>query len=338
MRPTRADRADTWPARRVSDLRVEEASVDDAATMCELIHAAFNARPRLDPPTTAFSETVGSVAATLERHGGLLCKVEGVAAGALLFTDGGSGALGFRRLAVSPPCQSRGIASAMVSVGEDVAAGRGCDDVVLRARSALPATVSFWRRRGYGEVARKGAHLTLAKALPVEVPARSADDSRTVGERIAGLVQAGDVVILTGTLGAGKTTLTQGIATGLHVRGLATSPTFVIARVHPSTADGPALVHVDAYRLGGSLELDDLDLDAALHESVTVIEWGEGVAEGLSPHPLRVEIVRRRGGDDVSDSAESELRQIIITPVGTRWVGAGVRTWLARATEPVAAR
>jgi len=102
------------------------------------------------------------------------------------------------------------------------------------------------------------------------------------------MLRAGDLVVLTGGLGAGKTTLTQGIGAGLGVRGPVTSPTFVIARVHPSTVGGPALVHVDAYRLGGALELDDLDLDASLDQAVTVVEWGHGLAEGLAEDYLEI--------------------------------------------------
>ncbi len=90
------------------------------------------------------------------------------------------------------------------------------------------------------------------------------EDTRSLGRLLGGMLRAGDLVVLTGGLGAGKTTLTQGIAEGLGVRGPVTSPTFVIARVHPSTVGGPALVHVDAYRLGGGLELDDLDLDTSV--------------------------------------------------------------------------
>src|ERR1051326_3201561 len=97
------------------------------------------------------------------------------------------------------------------------------------------------------------------------------------GRRLAGVRRAGDLVLRSGPLGAGKTTLVQGIAEGLKVRGPITSPTFVIARVHPSLSGGPALVHADAYRLGGTLEVDDLDLDESLSESVTVVEWGEGL-------------------------------------------------------------
>lgn len=334
----------------MSDLHVEEASVDDAAAIREVIHSAFAARPRLDPPTRALDESVASVAAAIERDGALLGRVGGIPAGALLFADEGDGALRLRRVSVLPHLHSRGVASAVVARAEEVAAHRGHDDIVLRTRSGLSATVAFWMRRGYAEVERDGTYLTLAKALPVKVAAGSADDSRALGKRIAALARPGDVVILTGELGAGKTTLTQGIATGLQVRGRVTSPTFVIARAHPSLVGGPALVHVDAYRLDGTLELDDLDLDTALEESVTVVEWGEGVAEGLSTDPLRVRIARLRGDDDVTASpggedagrpGESEvglmdLRAITITPTGARWVGAGVRSHLTASPSQVA--
>lgn len=119
-------------------------------------------------------------------------------------------------------------------------------------------------------------------------PLVAAEDTRDWGERLGRLLRAGDLVVLTGELGAGKTTLTQGLAEGLGVRGPITSPTFVIARVHPSLVGGPALVHVDAYRLGGFAELDDLDLDASLEDSVTVVEWGHGLAEDLADDRLEL--------------------------------------------------
>ncbi len=135
----------------------------------------------------------------------------------------------------------------------------------------------------------------------------SADDTQAWGERLGRLLRAGDLIVLTGGLGAGKTTLTQGIARGMNVRGRITSPTFVIARVHPSLDDGPALVHVDAYRLGGTAELDDLDLDEALPEVVTVIEWGAGLAEALSEDRLEIEL------------AGTEERTVRLRPVGERF-------------------
>lgn len=122
----------------------------------------------------------------------------------------------------------------------------------------------------------------------------TADALQDWGAGLGTLLRAGDLVILTGGLGAGKTTLTQGIARGMGVRGPITSPTFVISRTHPSLVDGPPLVHVDAYRLSGPAELDDVDLDTELEDAVTVVEWGGGIAETLAPQRLELEL----SGDD----------------------------------------
>jgi tRNA threonylcarbamoyladenosine biosynthesis protein TsaE len=127
---------------------------------------------------------------------------------------------------------------------------------------------------------------------------------------VGALLRAGDLVVLTGALGAGKTTLTQGLAEGVGVRGPITSPTFVIARVHPSVVGGPALVHVDAYRLGGFAELDDLDLDASLEDSVTVVEWGHGLAEDLAEDRIEITL----SGEDT--------RRALVRTHGARWAGA----------------
>ena len=97
------------------------------------------------------------------------------------------------------------------------------------------------------------------------------------------------------------------------MRGPITSPTFVIARVHPSLVDGPPLVHVDAYRLGGALELEDLDLEASLEEAVTVVEWGHGLAESLADSYLEVELARTVGDEDEIP------RRARITGHGPRW-------------------
>lgn len=128
------------------------------------------------------------------------------------------------------------------------------------------------------------------------------DDTRELGARLAGIARAGDLILLTGPLGAGKTALTQGIGTGLAVGGAVTSPTFVISRVH--RGGRLPLVHVDAYRLGGRLELDDLDLDASVEDSLTVVEWGEGVAEQLSDAYLEVRLDR---ADEASEVRLAEL-------------------------------
>ncbi|MBC9958259.1 tRNA (adenosine(37)-N6)-threonylcarbamoyltransferase complex ATPase subunit type 1 TsaE [Yimella sp. cx-51] len=142
---------------------------------------------------------------------------------------------------------------------------------------------------------------------PVVLPDRAS--TQEWGRRLGSLLAAGDLLVLTGGLGAGKTTLTQGIAEGLGVRGPITSPTFVIARVHPSLVGGPELVHVDAYRLDGALELDDLDLDSDLDEAVTIIEWGAGLAEELSPDRLELVI-------DVDTTTEE--RRITLIANGAR--------------------
>lgn len=154
-----------------------------------------------------------------------------------------------------------------------------------------------------------------------------ADATRAWGRALADVLRAGDLVVLTGDLGAGKTTLTQGLGAGLHVRGQVASPTFVIAREHPPLprpdgTRGPALVHVDAYRLGSLDEVEALDLDAALDEAVTVVEWGEGWVEGLTDDRLELRLARPHGGvaDDVEDAAAGE-RVLTVRAVGARWDG-----------------
>ena len=138
-------------------------------------------------------------------------------------------------------------------------------------------------------------------------------DMRDLGRRLAALLRAGDLLILAGPLGAGKTTLVQGIGAGLGVRGPVTSPTFVIARVHPPLAGGgPALVHADAYRLGSFSEVDDLDLDTDAGSAVTVVEWGTGLAEPLAEDRLEITIEPDQDGD---------VRTVRINGHGARWHG-----------------
>ncbi|WP_431815638.1 tRNA (adenosine(37)-N6)-threonylcarbamoyltransferase complex ATPase subunit type 1 TsaE [Gordonia jacobaea] len=118
-------------------------------------------------------------------------------------------------------------------------------------------------------------------------------DTEALGAELAQGLSAGDVVILDGPLGAGKTALARGIAAGLDVVGRVSSPTFIIAREHkPGSPDRPGMVHVDAYRLGGLDELDALDLDTDLTDAVVVVEWGEGVAERLADRHLLVRLQR----------------------------------------------
>lgn len=145
-----------------------------------------------------------------------------------------------------------------------------------------------------------------------------------LGAQLAGVLRAGDLVVLTGPLGAGKTTLTRGLGAALGARGQVSSPTFVLARTHPTTA-GPDLVHVDAYRLSDPLELDDLDLD--WDGSIVVVEWGRGFVDGITDDVLDVEIVRATGsaGDRAADEdldpddVPDEPRRVIVTGTGSRW-------------------
>jgi tRNA threonylcarbamoyladenosine biosynthesis protein TsaE len=191
----------------------------------------------------------------------------------------------------------------------------------------------------------------------VRVP--TAARMRDLGVRLAGLLQAGDLVVLSGKLGAGKTTLTQGIGAGLGVRGPVTSPTFVIARVHPSLRGGPDLVHADAYRLGSRAEVDDLDLDTDVDSSVTVVEWGEGLVEDLTSSFLEIAIAPAAaagtdepggtdgaggtdpvsGTDQVSGTDEpgelDEARTVRVIGWGDRWQHAAQATHLVLSGAPV---
>jgi tRNA threonylcarbamoyladenosine biosynthesis protein TsaE len=133
------------------------------------------------------------------------------------------------------------------------------------------------------------------------------EDTHALGRALAQVMRAGDLVVLVGPLGAGKTALTQGIGAGLGVREPVTSPTFVISRVH---RDGRVpLVHVDAYRLGSVADVDDLDLDVTVADSVTVVEWGQGLVERLTDEHLEVRLERR----------DDEVRTAVLVPHGPSW-------------------
>lgn len=161
-------------------------------------------------------------------------------------------------------------------------------------------------------------------AVSVHLRVDTPELMQQLGRSLAEFLLPGDLVLLSGELGAGKTTLARGLGEGLGVRGTVTSPTFVIARVHPSLSEGPALVHVDAYRLGwgprgeaaggGLDEMEDLDLDVSLPESVVVVEWGEGKVEELSESRLQV-VIRREVGE------ADDLRDVTVTGIGARWAG-----------------
>lgn len=156
-----------------------------------------------------------------------------------------------------------------------------------------------------------------------------AESTQDLAARIGAALLPGDLVLLSGGLGAGKTTFTQGLGAGLGVREGIISPTFVLSRIHPSLAGGPDLVHVDAYRLSGAGELEDLDLEEDMDRSVTVIEWGAGKAEQLSDSRLEITLARETGselggtdGSPVLDFSETddEPRTITVTAYGPAWM------------------
>ena len=188
-----------------------------------------------------------------------------------------------------------------------------------------------------------GALHTPEAAPEITVATGDADETRGLGARLARLLRAGDLVMLSGGLGAGKTTLAQGIGAALGVRGRVSSPTFIIVRVHPSLADGPDLIHVDAYRITSLEEVDALDLDSSLDRSVTLVEWGEEKVEALSPDRLEIQVRRPHGAvrdgvrkpDDVAIGSESPGGAVTEDPVvDLGEVDDGSRTITVRALGP----
>lgn len=167
----------------------------------------------------------------------------------------------------------------------------------------------------------------------IQLTVATPDRMEQLGAVIADQLRAGDLVLLNGELGAGKTTLTRGLGARLGVRGAVTSPTFVLARTHPREAGAP-LVHVDAYRLSSALELDDLDID--FEGSIVVVEWGAGMLDGLTDDWLTVDIERPMGGPSTpstSSGTDEELvepRQVTFTGHGKRWQDLG---WIGAARD-----
>ncbi|MBS5723495.1 MAG: tRNA (adenosine(37)-N6)-threonylcarbamoyltransferase complex ATPase subunit type 1 TsaE, partial [Actinomyces sp.] len=143
-----------------------------------------------------------------------------------------------------------------------------------------------------------------------QVSTSDADQTRAFGEELGRILAAGDLLMLSGGLGAGKTTLTQGIGIGMGVRGRVASPTFIVARVHPSLSGGPDLIHADAYRITDLNDLETLDLDSSLDEAVTVVEWGEGKTEAMSDERLSIEVRRASGGEAAHDGDIIDLENM----------------------------
>lgn len=289
-------------------MRVERARGDvPVGQVQDLTRRAFAEQAVLDPPSGAVSETEATVAADFATDGGLLlwaddgrlvgtCRVRRLGAAWVV-----------RRCAVEPSCRRAGLGRRLVDEAAAWAVADGALRLHVGVRDALTGSRAFWESQGFDELAHHGFWTELVRGLPRRLA--GPEHTHDLGRTLAAELRPGDLVVLSGPLGAGKTTLAQGIGAGLDVRGLVTSPTFVLARVHPGRLP---LVHVDAYRLrdaGGRLELDDLDLDASLPDSVTVVEWGEGLVDGLADSRLVVHLER-----------PSELeRTVVVTPVGWRW-------------------
>ena len=172
-------------------------------------------------------------------------------------------------------------------------------------------------------------------AWELELRTTSAAGTQDLARRLGAALRPGDLLLLTGELGAGKTTFTQGLGEGLGVRAGIISPTFVLVRIHPALGNGPDLVHVDAYRLGSAAEIDDIDLENTMDTAVTVVEWGQGMVEHLAESRLEVTLLRATGGQpdtqgelvtdfstDFSAEDDDEERTIRIAGFGPRWASA----------------
>jgi tRNA threonylcarbamoyladenosine biosynthesis protein TsaE len=158
----------------------------------------------------------------------------------------------------------------------------------------------------------------LTQQVIAKLEVSTPDEMHELGLKLARLLEAGDLVVLTGPLGAGKTTLTRGVGEGLTAIGNVSSPTFVIARTHKRKDGGPVLVHVDAYRLGGPLELDDLDID--YENSIVLVEWGKGMTDDLVESWLEIVIERARAIEHAADESDAaDPRKVSIIGYGPRW-------------------
>ncbi|MGI8458534.1 MAG: tRNA (adenosine(37)-N6)-threonylcarbamoyltransferase complex ATPase subunit type 1 TsaE, partial [Propionibacteriaceae bacterium] len=261
-----------------------------------------------------------TVASALAAGGGIFATVAGAPAGSILIAPAGTpGVAALLRVAVHPDYQRHGIASAMVTAAERLAARLGYRRLELFARSELPELITFWRHRGFVIIREEAHGVILNRPLGVLVQVPTAQDMQRLGVELADRLAAGDLIIASGELGAGKTTLAQGLGAGLGSDGVIISPTFVISRVHRSRTGRPTLIHVDAYRLGSAAEIDDLDLDATAPDSITLVEWGSGLAEELADHRLEIDI--RRSAD-----VEDDTRTVLITGLGPRWDDVDLRT------------
>lgn len=297
-----------------TELTLRLAVPEDSQALLGVVREAFSARAPVDPPAAALAEDEDTIRAALAEGFGVLAEIDGrPVAGLLVRLNGDLATL--RRVSVLPSASGAGVARTMVEAAALAAVDAGATRVELLARREFPDLVAWWQKLGFQILRPAELGFVLGRPLPVALDIPTAEAMQRLGRRLATMLRAGDVIVANGDLGAGKTTLTQGIGEGLGIEGPVISPTFVISRVHPNAGDGPVLVHVDAYRLGSPSELNDIDLDATLADAVTLVEWGRGVAEWLSADRLEIDIVR---SDDPSD----DTRTVYLTGLGARWADA----------------
>lgn len=296
---------------------------DDAAAMLAIIQAASADSATPDSSSAAHQESLADVENALSGGVGIIASTGGADVGALLIgcpvptqqAQDRPGIATLSHISVRPGFRNRGVATAMVRAAMTIALDRDCRrlDVVI-CRDA-PAIIGLLTDLGLTVDHPADVGQAVFVTLPARLAVPTAEGMHELGQRLAELLRSGDVLVLIGELGAGKTTLTQGIGAGLRVAGPVVSPTFVLSRVHrPLEVGRPGLVHVDAYRLSSAAELEDLDVEATLAGNVTIVEWGEGLADGLSDSRLDVLIQR-------SDNPNDEQRTVHLLGRGDRWRG-----------------
>lgn len=316
---------DTTPstAEATDQVSLRIAAPEDAESVLSLVHESFGARPPVDPPAAALSDTVEDVLRAMETGEVVLAEIGGVPAASLVVSDPvvderGTRVAGLHRVSVRPAFRHHGAAAHIIRAGVLMAVDLGATHLELLSRREFPETLRLWQSHGFTIDREVELGHVMRRELPVRVAVPDGATMQQLGRRLAGVLRAGDLVIASGGLGAGKTTLTQGLAEGLDVEGQVISPSFVISRIHRARRGGPDLVHVDAYRLGSAAEVDDLDLDETMASSVTLVEWGAGVVEGLADSALRIDIQRSEDPDD-------ETREVLVWGEGPRWTSTSLR-------------
>lgn len=290
-----------WLAARVQfafvsqEIEILAARPEDAQRIADVI-----GHPDLSEPS---SLSVDEIRKLLETEIGVLALADGEPVGAL-FLDVTKSLL--HDVHVIPQVQDEGIGAEMIRAVAELAADQGATE--LHVNCPTSKTASGWYLDN-GFVSTGSSELT--RKLPLRVIVPDADAMKKLGAKLAKILVPGDMIIASGELGAGKTTFTQGLGAGMGVSGSVISPTFVLSRIHENE-NGPALIHVDAYRLGSAAELEDLDLELQMENAVTLVEWGDGLAEGLRENRLNLEILRASNPAD-------QTRIVYLDGVGPRW-------------------